>query len=240
MDGFTYTNIFATKGIEYIAILSFFALLIPFWFMLSKQVKVNREIKRSLGLLTAASLRIPKGLFFSKFHSWTHLEPTGLAKVGIDDFLVKITGDIMLTQVKKVGDYVSKGELLLTLSNEGKSLDILSPITGEIISSNQSLLQDPELLFSDPYTTGWVYRIQPENWIAETTDFMLGNDAGQWYAHELERFRDFMGKSAGEHAPEMSQAVLQDGGELMEHSMAMMPKEIWADFQSEFLGNGNG
>jgi hypothetical protein len=33
--------------------------------------------------------------------------------------------------------------------------------------------------------------------------------------------------------------VLQDGGELLEHSLAMMPKEIWADFQSEFLGNVN-
>lgn len=127
MDGFTYTNIFATKGIEYIAILSFFALLVPFWFMLGKQVKVNRDIKRTLGLLTAASLRLPKGLFFSKYHSWTHLEPTGLAKVGIDDFLVRITGEIKLSQFKKVGEHVSKGELLMTVSTEGKSLDILSP-----------------------------------------------------------------------------------------------------------------
>lgn len=235
MDGFTYTNIFATKGIEYIAILSFFALLVPFWFMLGKQVKVNRDIKRTLGLLTVASLRLPKGLFFSKYHSWTHLEPTGLAKVGIDDFLVRITGEIKLSQFKKVGEHVSKGELLMTVSTEGKSLDILSPITGEIVSANQSLLQEPELLFSDPYTTGWVYRIQPENWIAETTDFMLGNDAGPWYAQELERFRDFLGRSAGQHAPGLSQIVMQDGGEIMEQPLATMPQEIWSDFQREFL-----
>lgn len=235
MDGFTYTNIFATKGIEYIAILSFFALLIPFWFMLSKQVKENREIKRTLGLLTAASLRVPKGLLFSRFHSWTHLEPTGLAKVGIDDFLVRITGDIKFSQVKKVGEHVVKGELLMTVTSEGKSMDILSPITGEIISVNQSLLQEPELLFSDPYTTGWAYRIQPENWMTETTEFMLGSDAGQWYTQELERFRDFIGKSAVHHAPGHSQVILQDGGEIMEHPLATMPQEIWNDFQKEFL-----
>lgn len=239
MDGFTYTNIFATKGIEYIAILSFFALLIPFWFMLSKQVKVNREIKRTLGLLTAASLRLPKGLLFSKYHSWTHLDQNGLAKVGIDDFLVRITGDINLSQLKKAGEQISQGDLLMTIEVEGKMLNILSPISGEIVSANLMLLQQPELLFSDPYTTGWVYRIQPVNWTAETSALLLGSDASHWYTHELERFRDFLGKSAGKYAPGMTQAVLQDGGELLEHSLTMMPKEIWADFQSEFLGNVN-
>ncbi|HAX95466.1 MAG TPA: hypothetical protein DCY35_02935 [Prolixibacteraceae bacterium] len=240
MDGFTYTNIFATKGIEYIAILSFFALLIPFWFMLSKQVKVNREIKRTLGLLTAANLRLPKGLLFSKYHSWTHLDQSGLANVGIDDFLVRITGDINLSHIKKAGEKVSQGDLLMTIEVEGKTLDILSPVSGEIISANQMLLQQPELLFSDPYTTGWVYRIQPVNWMAETSSLILGSDAAPWYTLELERFRDFLGKSAVKHAPGITQAVLQDGGELMEHAMAMMPKEIWADFQSEFLGNARG
>ena len=39
MDGFSYSDIFATKGIEYLIIISFLALLVPFWIILNKQVK---------------------------------------------------------------------------------------------------------------------------------------------------------------------------------------------------------
>ena len=51
MEGFSYNNIFETKGIEYLAIIAFFAILIPFWLLLNKQVKNKKttsEIIRQL------------------------------------------------------------------------------------------------------------------------------------------------------------------------------------------------
>ena len=41
MDGFSYHDIFATKGLEYLVIIAFLALLIPFWIVLNKQVKIK-------------------------------------------------------------------------------------------------------------------------------------------------------------------------------------------------------
>ncbi|PIY03114.1 MAG: hypothetical protein COZ21_10625, partial [Bacteroidetes bacterium CG_4_10_14_3_um_filter_31_20] len=70
MDGFSYFNIFETKGIEYLAIIAFLALLIPFWVVLNKQVKITKQIQNALGILSANILRIPQGLFYSKNHTW--------------------------------------------------------------------------------------------------------------------------------------------------------------------------
>ena len=56
MDGFTYHNIFDTKGIEYLVIIAFFAILIPFWMLLNKQIRISKEIQKTLGTLTAKAL----------------------------------------------------------------------------------------------------------------------------------------------------------------------------------------
>ena len=71
MHDFSYSNIFDTKGIEYLAILAFFAILIPFWIILNRKVKSKRRVRELVGTLSAGTLRIPQGLFLSKNHTWT-------------------------------------------------------------------------------------------------------------------------------------------------------------------------
>jgi glycine cleavage system H protein len=66
MDGFTYTNIFDTKGIEYIVIIAFLLLLIPFWLALNRPVQLKEKFRKALGVLSAAVLRIPQGIYFTK------------------------------------------------------------------------------------------------------------------------------------------------------------------------------
>ena len=131
MDGFTYHNIFETKGIEYLAIIAFFALLVPFWLLLNKQVKLNRQIQKSLGILTANVLRIPQGLFYNRNHAWTFLEKTGIAKVGLDDLLLHITGVVKFLNLKQPGETIRKGDLVAELENRGRVLQIFSPICSE-------------------------------------------------------------------------------------------------------------
>jgi glycine cleavage system H protein len=100
MDGFSYNNIFETKGIEYLIIITFLLLIIPFWIAINKRSRIGVQIKKAIGILSAAGLRIPKGLFYSKNHTWTHLEKSGIAEVGIDDFLVHITGEVKFSNLK--------------------------------------------------------------------------------------------------------------------------------------------
>jgi len=51
----------------------------------------------------------------------------------------------------------------------------------------------------------------------------------------LERFKDFLAVSASGVMPQSVGVVLQDGGELMEKPLSSFPKEVWDDFQKNFL-----
>jgi glycine cleavage system H protein len=53
MDGFSYSNIFETKGIEYIIIITFLVLIIPFWLIINKREAIKRKIMNALGILSA-------------------------------------------------------------------------------------------------------------------------------------------------------------------------------------------
>ncbi len=235
MEQFTYHNIFATKGIEYITILTFFAILIPFWLLLNKKVSIKKKLSEALGVLTAGILRIPQGLFYSKNHTWTHLEKSGAAKVGIDDLLLHITGQVAFKDLKNPGEFIYKGELLTRIDQDGKLLDIYSPISGKILNTNNELNENPEMLIEDPYGLGWIYKIKPTAWVDETKSYFLAEEASKWSASELERFKDFLAGAAEKYSEEPTLMVLQDGGELRNNILSEMPVEIWNDFQESFL-----
>lgn len=236
MDGFTYQNIFDTKGIEYLAIIAFFAILVPFWLILNRQVKITKELKKALGTITAGVLRVPQGVFFSQNHTWTHLDKTGVARVGIDDFLLHLTGELKLKKVKESGEQIKKGEFLADFDYKGISLKVDAPISGEIVAFNHALLENPGLLHEDPYLQGWIYKIKPSRWIAETNSFYLAEEATNWSAKEIERFKDFLASSVERYAPDPSSLILQDGGELIDRPLSELPPEIWKDFEHRFLG----
>jgi len=235
MDGFSYTNIFETKGIEYLIIISFLLLIIPFWIIINRQAVIKRQIRNAIGILSSGILRIPQGLFYSKNHTWTHLEKSGIADVGLDDFLLHITGDVKFSNLKKPGNFINKGELLADIDQNGKLLQIYSPLSGRIMNTNTMLYESPGVINEDPYGKGWIYKIKPSEWIAETDSYYLAENAIVWSKKELERFKDFMAVSMKKYSPETSMVILQDGGELRDQPLSELPNEVWQDFQKSFL-----
>ncbi len=235
MDGFNYNNIFETKGIEYLVTVVFFAVLIPFWIVLNRQGKNIKRIQQSLGALTPNSLKIPQGLFFTRFHTWTHLERSGLAKVGLDDLLVRITGEVKLNRILEPGEKIEKGDFLAEIVQNEKLLKIYSPISGEIIEANYLLTNNSEIITEDPYTKGWIYKMKPNNWISETQSYLLAEDATTYSKHELNRFKDFLARTMKTYSPDSAMIIMQDGGEIMDHSLSSMNDLVWKDFQDEFL-----
>ena len=130
---------------------------------------------------------------------------------------------------------MKKGDFLAEIDQKGKRLRIYSPISGKILLTNPLVQESPELLNEDPYGQGWICKIQPSNWVEETKTCFLAEEAVKWSTKELERFRDFLAISRGKYAEEPSMIILQDGGELSDKALSMMPGEIWQDFQEEFL-----
>ncbi len=235
MDGFSYSDIFATKGIEYLIVITFLLLLIPFWLILNKQTKIATQIRKVFGNLSFNKLRIPQGLFYSRNHVWMHMEKSGDAKVGLDDLLLHITGVVRFNNLKKPGEAIRRGELLTEIDQNGKLLRILSPVSGKILTMNTAINEDPVMLNEDPYGNGWIYKIKPSNWLADIRTCYFAEEATRWSANDLERFKDFLAVSMRNYSPEPSMVILQDGGELCDHSLSAFPEQTWKDFEREFL-----
>ncbi len=130
---------------------------------------------------------------------------------------------------------IKKGEFLAEIDQKGKLLRIYSPISGRIILTNPILQENPEMLNEDPYGKGWICKIQPTNWIEETKNYYLAEEAVKWSLKELERFKDFLVTAMMKYTAEPSMVILQDGGEISDKALSAMPVEIWEDFQDEFL-----
>lgn len=233
MDGFTYTNIFDTKGIEYLVIISFLLLIIPYWRYLNKPVKAKQAVGK--GSLSHAILRFPEGLFFDKNHTWAHLETAGKAKVGLDDLLLHLTGEVKVNYLKKMGDKVGKGEMIACLQQDGKELNITAPVSGEITNMNMALNSNPQQLMADPYQKGWLYKVKPSNWVNETQSLYLGDETKEWSKRELDRFKDFAANTLNKLHQKPEMVSLQTGGELVDHPLSELSGADWFNFQNNFL-----
>jgi glycine cleavage system H lipoate-binding protein/ABC-type phosphate transport system substrate-binding protein len=183
------------------------------------------------------SVTILNGLLFDKTHTWTFMEKDGLVRMGIDDFLQHVTGKISRIKMKSPGDKIYKGEPVLTIIQKGKQLTVFAPVSGIIKEQNQNLKTDAALLNSSPYLEGWIYMIEPSNWIREIQFLFMAEECQAWLKNEFTRLKDFLAVFIKKGIPEYAPVILQDGGELKDNLLSGLSSEVWEDFQTHFLDN---
>lgn len=181
------------------------------------------------------TLAAPEGLYYDKSHSWAFMKQNGLVKVGIDDFLVKVTGQLTGVQLLQEGDKIHKGEPLVSVIQNGKRLTIKSPVTGIIRAGNNSLQQNTGRLKSSPYIQGWLYEIEPQNWLREIQLLLIGDKYKQWLRKEVDRLKSFVGEILNNKQLQPGMIALQDGGEPIEGILSELAPEEWEMFQTDFL-----
>jgi glycine cleavage system H lipoate-binding protein/ABC-type phosphate transport system substrate-binding protein len=186
-------------------------------------------------VLDQDSLKIPKGIYFDKTHTWAFLEANGVVKVGIDDFLQHITGKITRIKMKSTGKKVKKGDQILSLVQNGKQLNLYAPVSGTIIEQNEALEGNSSCLNSSPYNDGWVYRIEPSNWSRESQLLFMADKQRDFIRKEFTRLKDFLMTAPGSETGLYAQVILQDGGEISDGVLSQMGPEIWEDFQTNFI-----
>jgi len=181
------------------------------------------------------SVVVPGGLYFDKTHTWAFMEKDGMVKVGIDDFLQHITGPVTRIETKKPGEKIKKGDMVLSIIQKGKQLNIYAPISGTIKEQNKMLLANASLINSSPYYEGWVYMIEPANWLREIQFLDMAEKYKTWLFNEFSRLKDFLAVSLKVNKIEYEHIVLQDGGILKDSILADLGPEVWEDFQTNFL-----
>lgn len=181
------------------------------------------------------SILAPKGIYFDKSHTWAFMQQDGNVKVGLDDFLQHVTGSITRIKMKEAGEKVRKGEKILTIIQNGKQLNISSPISGIIREQNQNLTTNSSIVNAAPYAEGWVYLIEPKNWLREIQFLFMAEKYKEWLQDEFVRLKDFLAASVRSNTNVYAHVILQDGGELTDNVLADLGPEVWEDFQNNFI-----
>lgn len=176
----------------------------------------------------------PQGLYYDKTHTWAFMEKDGVVMVGVDDFLQHTTGPLTSVKMKYPGERVKKGKKILSISQAGKQLDIYAPFSGIIKEQNKVLTTNASLINSSPYTDGWVYKIEPTNWLKEIRYLFMGEKYKEWLKSEFSRLKDFFSVYVNPEKVKYAH-ILQDGGELKDGILVDFGPEVWEDFQTSFI-----
>jgi glycine cleavage system H lipoate-binding protein len=185
--------------------------------------------------LNEESLAVPEGLFYDKTHTWTYLEKDGSVRLGIDDFLQHITGKITRVNLKSRNERIERGNKLFSIRQDGKQLDIYSPVSGTIENLNEDLQNNASLLNESPYSGGWVYIVRPDDWMLEIRRFFMAGKYRDWIKQEFTRLKDFLAGTMREGTSCPVCTLLQEGGEIRDHLMEHLSPAEWEDFQTGFL-----
>ena len=199
----------------------------------------DRAKKRSSVLATAPvpadRFLLPKGFFISKAHTWVELTFAGDARIGVDDFAQKVIGTIERIEVAALGSEIKKGDTLMTVQHGNRLLSIPAPITGKVLTVNESLLASPNRLHQDPYIAGWVAVIAPKNISSELHFLTIADDAAKWLRKEVSRFRDFIKTQSQIGVATPAGATMLDGGIPLNGVLEQFNESTWNAFQKEFL-----
>ncbi|MBP9727021.1 MAG: glycine cleavage system protein GcvH [Gammaproteobacteria bacterium] len=105
---------------------------------------------------------VPDELKFTPSHEWVRIEDD-FAIVGITDFAQTLLGELVYVELPDVGDVIAQGESCAVVESVKAASDVYCPLNGQIIEVNEELADQPELVNDDPYSNGWLFKIQMDN-----------------------------------------------------------------------------
>lgn len=114
---------------------------------------------------------IPENLKYLESHEWAKIEDDGTVTVGISDHAQELLGDIVFVELPQVGSSIEKQAEVAVVESVKAASDVYSPVSGEIIATNENLENAPETVNSSPYDDGWFFKIKPTN-IDEVSDLL--------------------------------------------------------------------
>ncbi len=106
---------------------------------------------------------IPTNLKYLESHEWARAEADGTVTVGISDHAQSALGDLVFVEVPEVGRTLAKGTAAAVVESVKAASDVYSPVSGEVIAANEALSGSPELVNTDPYGEGWLFKLKPSN-----------------------------------------------------------------------------
>lgn len=103
---------------------------------------------------------IPSELRYSESHEWAEQLEDGVIRIGVTDHAQEQLGDLVFVELPEEGEAVSRGDACAVVESVKAASDIYSPITGEVVTVNETLADSPETVNNDPYGDGWLFTVR--------------------------------------------------------------------------------
>lgn len=207
--------------------------------LLAADFVVQKKRQKNLGVLTIRSVQksvpdqwhISDDVVFAPNHVWMRREQDSSITLGLDNFLLGLTGSADAIVLPKVGEIVGKESPAIELRYKNKSLRIHSPIEGQVLEANVNVANQPALVAANPYSSGWLYKIVPFDSAVPLGGFLRGADALEWLKRQQTSFKQFLSSQL----PQLEFVTMQDGGVPVDGVLKEFNQGVWDEFQHQFV-----
>lgn len=120
----------------------------------------------------------PDDLLYSREHVWVRVDGD-LATIGITDYAQENLGEVVSIELPEADSEVEQDEPFGTVESSAKGVvELVSPVSGEVISVNEDIADDIGIINSDPHDTGWLIIVEMSDMeeLAELLDAKGYND----------------------------------------------------------------
>jgi glycine cleavage system H lipoate-binding protein len=186
------------------------------------------EAQSKPGYITASGFKLAQDYYYHDGHTWVRIEHGGMARIGFDDFSMKLFGKAeFIPEHMSIGSYMERGVPGWSITQENKNAKVLSPISGTILSVNQRVRENPGIMHDDPYQDGWLFVVEPDAPLKSIRKLKFGEESVKWLENESKQLMDMMG-------PEYSN-LAATGGEPVKDFYGLNPEIGWDRLVAAFL-----
>jgi len=127
---------------------------------------------------------IPDDLLYSREHVWVRVEGD-IATIGITDHAQEKLGEILSLDLPETDSYVEWNEPFGSIESAKGVVELISPVSGVVISVNEDITDDIGIINSDPHDTGWMIIVEIED-LEELDDLLDVSDYQEFVIQEAE------------------------------------------------------
>jgi glycine cleavage system H lipoate-binding protein len=175
-----------------------------------------------------AGFMVADGYYYHKGHTWARIEHGGFVRLGVDDFAWRLLGPTGIS-LPKIGTKLKPNQTGWSIKRAEMTAEVLTPMSGVVMATNQNALKQPGLAKKDPYGQGWLVVIDPLSGLKnKTRSLLFEQKAVAWLNAEVKKLEETVMNVYG--VP-----LAATGGEIVDDIFGNLHDLKWEDLVHKFL-----
>ena len=204
-------------------------------YVIQRRKQIGLASSPALGVSPISSTLslLPKGIFLQPSMTWTKILDDGEIAVGIHPILMGVVGEPDAIELHEPGLQIAKGEGLINIRKGNHSLVLKSPVVGQIMAINSSVVEHPTW---ESLSKNWLFVLKPEQIANEIPQWQFAEKAETWTKTKLQQLKNFFAEQVPDNGLGLT---LADGGDIPVGVLAHFDEDVWKKFETEFCETGS-